>query len=181
MLSFGTANWEIACYTKVDNSWGLFVVATLLISIVLAGIPGLTLPLASRGCLLMLRLSPVGGVVVEGLIIYGPLLCILANGCPKLWLNALTCDWFKFVWYGWDVILWKELWCCWVVSCCKASSLTAFVFSFCHINTLCTIAHPQNMIPNPMKTLVTIAGVEWNWMKVYSIIPEKCIHYCWFR
>lgn len=33
------------------------------------------------------------------------------------------------------------------------------------------MAHPQNTMPRPMKTDVTIAGVEWNWMNVYRIMP----------
>lgn len=54
-----------------------------------------------------------------------------------------------------------------------ADFLTQIVFSFCHTKTLWTIAAPQNTIPSPIKTLVMIAGVEWNWVKVYKIIPEK--------
>lgn len=34
--------------------------------------------------------------------------------------------------------------------------------TFCHTKTLWTIAHPQNTMPRPIKTDVTIAGVEWN-------------------
>lgn len=41
------------------------------------------------------------------------------------------------------------------------------------MNTLWTIAQPQKTMPNPMSPLVTIAGVEWNWMNVYSMIPGK--------
>uniref|UniRef100_A0A182IMP9 Uncharacterized protein n=1 Tax=Anopheles atroparvus TaxID=41427 RepID=A0A182IMP9_ANOAO len=40
---------------------------------------------------------------------------------------------------------------------------TLIVFSRCQTNTLCTIAPPQNTIPTPIRMLVTIAGVEWNW------------------
>jgi len=43
--------------------------------------------------------------------------------------------------------------------------------TFCHTKTLWTMAHPQNTMPRPMKTDVTIAGVEWNWMNVYRIMP----------
>jgi len=43
--------------------------------------------------------------------------------------------------------------------------------TFCQTKTLWTMAHPQNTIPRPMKTDVTIAGVEWNWMNVYRIMP----------
>lgn len=45
------------------------------------------------------------------------------------------------------------------------------VLTLCHTKTLWTMAHPQNTMPRPMKTDVTIAGVEWNWMNVYRIIP----------
>lgn len=41
------------------------------------------------------------------------------------------------------------------------------------MKTLLTIAPPQKRIETPMRTLVTIAGVEWNCMKVYKIIPEE--------
>lgn len=47
----------------------------------------------------------------------------------------------------------------------KSAVLNAFtrlVFSFCQTKTLWTIAHPQNIIPTPMNTEVTMAGVEWN-------------------
>lgn len=37
------------------------------------------------------------------------------------------------------------------------------------------MAHPQNTIPIPIKTLVIIAGVEWNCVNVYKIIPEDQI------
>lgn len=43
----------------------------------------------------------------------------------------------------------------------------------CHTNTLWTIAQPQNTIPEPIKTLVMMAGVEWNCIKVYKITAEK--------
>jgi hypothetical protein len=33
------------------------------------------------------------------------------------------------------------------------------------------MAPPQNTIPTPIKILVIIAGVEWNWVKVYKIMP----------
>lgn len=45
------------------------------------------------------------------------------------------------------------------------------VLTRCHTKTLWTMAHPQNTMPRPMKTDVTIAGVEWNWMNVYRIMP----------
>lgn len=45
------------------------------------------------------------------------------------------------------------------------------VFSFCHTKTLCTIAAPQKTIPKPIRMLVIIAGVDWNWVNVYRIIP----------
>lgn len=45
------------------------------------------------------------------------------------------------------------------------------VLTLCHTKTLWTMAHPQNTMPRPMKTDVTIAGVEWNWMNVYRIMP----------
>lgn len=44
--------------------------------------------------------------------------------------------------------------------------LKTVVFSFCQMKTLCTMAPPQNRIPTPMRMLVTIAGVEWNCVKV---------------
>lgn len=47
------------------------------------------------------------------------------------------------------------------------------VVTFCQTKTLWTIAQPQKIMPNPIKTLVTMAGVEWNWMKVYRIIPAR--------
>lgn len=53
-----------------------------------------------------------------------------------------------------------------------AASLTQIVFSFCHTNTLCTIAAPQNKIPNPIRTLVIMAGVDWNCVKVYRMMPD---------
>lgn len=43
---------------------------------------------------------------------------------------------------------------------------TLMVFSRCQTNTLCTMAPPQNTMPTPIKMLVTIAGVEWNCVKV---------------
>lgn len=46
------------------------------------------------------------------------------------------------------------------------NAFTRLVFSFCHTKTLWTIAQPQNMIPTPINTDVTIAGVEWNCMNV---------------
>jgi len=30
------------------------------------------------------------------------------------------------------------------------------------------------MIPRPINTLVTMAGVEWNWMNVYRMMPTQC-------
>jgi hypothetical protein len=93
------------------------------------------------------------------------------TGWPKLWFRWLTCEWFRCV-VG-DATLWKELWVCDCSCWARASSLTAFVFSRCHINTLWTIAQPQNIMPRPINTLVTIAGVEWNCIKVYSMIPVK--------
>jgi hypothetical protein len=33
------------------------------------------------------------------------------------------------------------------------------------------MAQPQKIIPSPINTLVTMAGVEWNWINVYRIIP----------
>lgn len=50
---------------------------------------------------------------------------------------------------------------------------TLMVFSRCHTNTLCTMAPPQNTMPTPINMLVTMAGVEWNCVKVYRIIPVK--------
>lgn len=44
------------------------------------------------------------------------------------------------------------------------------------MNTLWTIAQPQNTIPSPISALVTIAGVEWNCINVYNIRPEKIKH-----
>lgn len=41
-----------------------------------------------------------------------------------------------------------------------AADLTQIVFSFCHTNTLCTIAAPQKTMPSPIRMLVMIAGVE---------------------
>lgn len=35
------------------------------------------------------------------------------------------------------------------------------------------MAQPQNTIPIPIKTLVIIAGVEWNCVNVYKMIPLK--------
>jgi hypothetical protein len=35
------------------------------------------------------------------------------------------------------------------------------------------MAHPQKMMPRPINTLVTMAGVEWNWIKVYRMMPVK--------
>lgn len=35
------------------------------------------------------------------------------------------------------------------------------------------MAQPQNTIPIPIKTLVIIAGVEWNCVNVYKIIPLR--------
>lgn len=63
----------------------------------------------------------------------------------------------------------------------ERSAFTRFVFSFCQTNTLWTIAQPQNIIPTPMNTDVTMAGVEWNWMNVYRIMPgirKKIINVC---
>lgn len=34
------------------------------------------------------------------------------------------------------------------------------ILTLCHTKTLWTIAHPQNTMPRPIKTDVTIAGVE---------------------
>lgn len=45
--------------------------------------------------------------------------------------------------------------------------------TFCQTKTLWTIAQPQKMIPTPINTLVTMAGVEWNWMKVYKMMPAN--------
>lgn len=47
-----------------------------------------------------------------------------------------------------------------------ADCRTQMVFSFCHTNTLWTIAAPQNTIPTPIRTLVTMAGVDWNCVNV---------------
>lgn len=33
------------------------------------------------------------------------------------------------------------------------------------------MAQPQNTIPTPISTLVMIAGVEWNCVNVYSMMP----------
>lgn len=33
------------------------------------------------------------------------------------------------------------------------------------------MAQPQNTMPKPISTLVIMAGVEWNWVKVYRIMP----------
>lgn len=49
---------------------------------------------------------------------------------------------------------------------------TQIVFSFCQTKTLWTIAPPQNTIPTPISALVTIAGVDWNWVNVYKMIPK---------
>lgn len=57
--------------------------------------------------------------------------------------------------------------------CCWAALKTPMVFSRCQTNTLCTMAPPQKTIPTPIRTDVTIAGVEWNCVKVYKIIPGK--------
>jgi hypothetical protein len=35
------------------------------------------------------------------------------------------------------------------------------------------MAPPQKRIPIPIKMLVTIAGVEWNCVNVYKIIPAN--------
>lgn len=35
------------------------------------------------------------------------------------------------------------------------------------------MAPPQNRIPMPMRMLVTMAGVEWNCVNVYKIIPME--------
>lgn len=51
------------------------------------------------------------------------------------------------------------------------------MLTLCHTKTLWTIAHPQNTMPRPMKTDVTIAGVEWNWMNVYNIMPESIVKF----
>lgn len=53
----------------------------------------------------------------------------------------------------------------------KKNQTFSGVLTFCHTKTLWTMAHPQNTMPRPMKTDVTIAGVEWNWMNVYKIMP----------
>lgn len=106
--------------------------------------------------------------------------------------------WYKcecicwFVWIGCDelivligvcsdcCIFWlTDVWCiCWFPVKFKFNGfwfLTHIVFSFCQTNTLWTMAHPQNTIPIPIKTLVIIAGVEWNCVNVYKIIPEEQI------
>jgi hypothetical protein len=41
------------------------------------------------------------------------------------------------------------------------------------MKTLWTMAHPQKMIPIPINTLVTMAGVEWNWINVYRMMPVE--------
>lgn len=53
----------------------------------------------------------------------------------------------------------------------KKKCIFRLTLTFCHTKTLWTMAHPQNTMPRPMKTDVTIAGVEWNWMNVYRIMP----------
>ncbi len=93
-----------------------------------------------------------------------------------LWLEWL---WFKCIWLmGWfiywtggDIVL--------IGACNDKFRLIGFcrtqiVFSFCQTKTLCTIAQPQNTIPMPMRTLVMIAGVEWNCVNVYRIMPGRC-------
>lgn len=80
----------------------------------------------------------------------------------------------KDVWTGWCIELWiigMFKWCCIWCCCCFFMQLKTIVFSFCQMKTLWTIAPPQKRIETPIRTLVTIAGVEWNWMKVYNIIP----------
>lgn len=46
------------------------------------------------------------------------------------------------------------------------------ILTFCHMKTLWTIAQPQKIMPSPINTLVITAGVEWNCMNVYNIMPR---------
>ena len=44
-------------------------------------------------------------------------------------------------------------------------------FTFCHTKTLWSTAAPQKTMPRPMKTDVTMAGVDLKWRNVYRITP----------
>lgn len=97
-------------------------------------------------------------------------------GCGELivLIGVCCCCWFC------DRCVWCC--CCWCCCCCccwfpvmlRFNGFwfrTHIVFSRCQTNTLWTMAQPQNRIPNPIKTLVIIAGVEWNCVNVYKMIP----------
>lgn len=94
-----------------------------------------------------------------------------------LWLEWLwfRCIWWWFMyWTGGDIVL--------IGACSDKFKFIGFcrtqiVFSFCHTKTLWTIAHPQNTMPMPMRTLVIIAGVEWNCVNVYRIIPGSQVFF----
>ena len=47
------------------------------------------------------------------------------------------------------------------------------ILTLCHTKTLWMTAPPQNTIPRPMTTDVTIAGVSLKWRKVKRTIPGK--------
>lgn len=103
------------------------------------------------------------------------LICeICVNG---VWL------WLECGWWVWFKCKWLPLWY-WTAGCvivligaCSdrfrfiGFCRTHMVFSFCHTNTLCTIAQPQNTMPMPIRMLVIMAGVEWNWVNVYNMMP----------
>ncbi|XP_033362596.1 uncharacterized protein LOC117240677 isoform X2 [Bombus vosnesenskii] len=48
---------------------------------------------------------------------------------------------------------------CQIVMSKELDGIERYVLTLCHTKTLWTIAHPQNTMPRPMKTDVTIAGV----------------------
>lgn len=112
------------------------------------------------------------------------------------WYKWCECEWGTWCWCVWGELIvligvcnccwlcdlciwwWCCCWCCCGGGCCECAVVfsgfkfrTHIVFSRCHTNTLWTMAQPQNTIPMPINTLVIIAGVEWNCVKVYRMIP----------
>lgn len=179
-------------YTSVENSCE-FVLVTLLNSNVPFAIAGLASRLLD---MILLRTFGVGGVAFRtppyvGTYEWLKLTCEWfgdsgVTGVTVVWLICvsgvwlwlwLEWLWFKCIWLmGWfmywtggDIVL--------IGACNDKFKLIGVcrvqvVFSFCQTKTLWTIAQPQNTMPIPISTLVTIAGIKLNWVNVYRIIPE---------
>lgn len=87
------------------------------------------------------------------------LIVLIGVCCAWCWAGGL-CEWFS----------------CWLAVRFRFNGFwlrTHIVFSFCQTNTLWTMAQPQNTMPMPIKMLVMIAGVEWNCVNVYRMMPKR--------